>query len=388
MTKRHLLAFAGSTLASCALAAATGAAATTYTLHDLGPLYSVGTGISDAGQITGTAFVPQGNGYSSKNAFILGVSGGVDIGTLGGSASESYAIGRSGSVTGWSTPSGDPAEHAFLYSGGVMKDLGSLPGRQNSFGYSVNSLGEVVGVSGDGYYDTGPSRAFLYDGSALIDLGTLGGATSAAYGINDFGTVVGAADTGNTHTPDPHAFIYNGAMTDLGTLGGSSSWASAINDEGRVVGSSLIAGDSVSHAFFYAPGQPLVDLGDIGGEGSYAEAINGFNVITGFSQDASGAFVAWVDSGGVMSDLNTLVDAPAGWFLSMGTGVDDAGDIGGIGLLNGVDEGFILTPNAAVPEPATWALMIVGVGLAGASLRRKRVARATGLEPTTFGLGS
>ncbi len=32
---------------------------------------------------------------------------------------------------------------------------------------------------------------------------------------------------------------------------------------------------------------------------------------------------------------------------------------------------------AAVPEPATWALMISGFGLAGASLRRRRAAGAT-----------
>lgn len=35
------------------------------------------------------------------------------------------------------------------------------------------------------------------------------------------------------------------------------------------------------------------------------------------------------------------------------------------------------TVNAAVPEPATWGMMIVGFGLAGASLRRRGVVAAT-----------
>ena len=32
-----------------------------------------------------------------------------------------------------------------------------------------------------------------------------------------------------------------------------------------------------------------------------------------------------------------------------------------------------VAPGAAVPEPATWAMMIVGFGAAGALLRRRRV---------------
>ena len=50
--------------------------------------------------------------------------------------------------------------------------------------------------------------------------------------------------------------------------------------------------------------------------------------------------------------------------------------------LNGVKSSPISTPatftpvNGAVPEPATWALMILGFGAAGAMLRRRRFAFA------------
>lgn len=39
---------------------------------------------------------------------------------------------------------------------------------------------------------------------------------------------------------------------------------------------------------------------------------------------------------------------------------------------NGTEHAFFLTDGAAVPEPATWAMMIVGLGGAGAALRRRR----------------
>jgi hypothetical protein len=34
--------------------------------------------------------------------------------------------------------------------------------------------------------------------------------------------------------------------------------------------------------------------------------------------------------------------------------------------------GGVINPNAVVPEPATWAMMILGFGGVGAILRRKR----------------
>jgi hypothetical protein len=50
---------------------------------------------------------------------------------------------------------------------------------------------------------------------------------------------------------------------------------------------------------------------------------------------------------------------------------DDEGDDDEGGGIKGV--GF---PTAGVPEPASWALMITGFGMAGATLRRRRVAVA------------
>jgi probable HAF family extracellular repeat protein len=110
-----------------------------------------------------------------------------DLGTLGGSYSQSTGINASGQVVGDSiTASG--ASHAFIISSpySVMTDLGTLGGTK-SYGSRINASGQVTGwsyITGDNFY-----RAFLISPPYrnMTDLGTLvlSGVTSTATGIND-----------------------------------------------------------------------------------------------------------------------------------------------------------------------------------------------------------
>ena len=55
-----------------------------------------------------------------------------DLGTLGGTDSDGTAINDAGQVTGTSTLTGDfttQTQHAFLWDGATMRDLGTLGGR-------------------------------------------------------------------------------------------------------------------------------------------------------------------------------------------------------------------------------------------------------------------
>lgn len=259
----------------------------------------------------------------------------------------------------------------------LMYDVIPLNPRGETYGvinpHGINADGQVTGHN---FSDEG-SRAFLYDGTRLFELGTFGGASSQANGINRCGQVAGWAMTSDGV---PRAFLYNGMLRDLGSLGGESV-GFAVNDCGAVVGWSAVAGGGV-HGFvhdgvmrdiasfggdsfalsinssgivagysFFATGDAmravtydskggggLRDLGTLGGSRSIARVINDAGQVAGWSLNANGLLRAFRYSGGVMQDLGTFD----------GTGTSEATDMNEAGFVvgnstpqNGVQHGFI-----------------------------------------------
>lgn len=87
------------------------------------------------------------------------------------------------------TASGDV--HAFLFENGVMTDLGTLPGRNDSNAFGINNRCQVVGESDPGTSPYLP-HAFLFEHGVMTDLGTLPGDNfSEAVGITERGQVAG-----------------------------------------------------------------------------------------------------------------------------------------------------------------------------------------------------
>jgi probable HAF family extracellular repeat protein len=150
--------------------------------------------------------------------------------------------------------------HSFLYRNGRTHDLGTLPGEPASQALAVNEHGLIVGAAVaeeveipglPSYFKRWIEHAFRRPpGGKLRDLGTLPGAEeSIARAVNDHRVIVG--ESGD------RAFIYrHGAMTDLNTLlPPGSEWvltkATGINDAGEICGTGLYKG--VQRAFLMTP---------------------------------------------------------------------------------------------------------------------------------------
>lgn len=202
-----------------------------------------------------------------------------------------------------------------------LVDLGTLGGT-SSAAYGINNSGQVVGwanLAGDSNY-----HAFKYSGGSMQDLGSLSGGNSTAYGINSFGRVVGSATT-NSASNNTHAFLYsNGSMQDLGTLGGPSSYASGINANGQVVGAALPNTNIPIHAFLYSNGS-MQDLDPMAGDSGSANAINDSGQAVGYI--ATGGFVsgqAFLYNNGSRQDIGTL-----GGAYSAANAINDVGQVAG-----------------------------------------------------------
>ena len=181
-----------------------------------------------------------------------------DLGTLGGNNSIPVCITNSGDVIGYSDTgkvdgSGNPIQHAFVWSRGeqcdvsnqpcdeargMMHDLGTLGGN-NSFAFGSNDEGQVVGYSDVPGGAT--SHATLWYKGTITDLGTFSGPDGFSFAqlINRKHEIVGASTTSDSSF---HGFRWDdGVMTDLGTLGGPNSFGNGINDRGQIVGGATVS---------------------------------------------------------------------------------------------------------------------------------------------------
>lgn len=308
---------------------------------------------------------------------------------------------------------------------GNRSTLGNASGYDSSIAYGVNNNGQVVGSS---QLDTGFQTATLWDVNGVTDLGDdmRAAGISLAWDINDSGLVVGQGAInpgfskgfvwdrtnggtvagslyqggGNLGVNNDgvfvgHSFFFGDPDTamisfpdgrggyvteELGPNGFNLSIATAISNTGISVGFTNFGTDGNWEAAIFTtdlmgpPGPPML-LGTLDGLSiSEANDVNDAGMVVGRGWDGEGlgrhdrAF-AWVN--GIMYDLNDSLEIGSEFaFLAEATGVNNNGDIVGLGVLhNGDIAGFVI--EGFVPAPGAASILAMG---ALVTVRRRRSA--------------
>ena len=283
-----------------------------------------------------------------------------DVGTFGGLGSnfaESQALfNKSGTLVGYAeTAIPDPyspncfdqdclVAHGFQFRDGVLTDLGSLPGLNNSVAESLNDYGLVVGGSDNGLIDPllgiPQAGAVGWKNGEIFSLGTLGGYQGFALAVNNSGQATGVVTNA---IPDQYSFLggtqsraflwQDGVMQDLGTLGGPDSFGQFNNDRGQVAGFSYTSsmpgpsGVPPFDPFIWERGKGIKDLGNFGGTACNPFYFNNRGELVG-SMNLAGDQAA----DPFLWDGHRLIDLGGfGGSFGQGNWVNEAGDVAGFG---------------------------------------------------------
>jgi len=368
-------------------------AAPRYSVNVVGVAGSTAVDINNYGQVIGNVLDSSGN----PHAFVYSSGSLTNLGGFGGGITSAYAINDSGVIVGYANNSAG-FDRAFRYAGGSMADLGTLGG-DRSAAYGINAAGRIVGGASTGTEgDDVLFHAFVYSGGVMTSIGTLpNGDSSSAHAINKAGVITGTSAISTDDPPEHpyHAFIdHDGVFTDLGTLGGLYSSGEAINDNGWVAGQASTAvdygiGHFVPHGYVYHDGA-MVDLASFGNmfSASDAQDVNNLNQVVGWAESLTDVR-AFLFQAGTLTDLNALIDPASGWTLQDAHAINDKQQIAATGCRAGECYALRLDLISAVPEPGTWALLLTGLALLGwTRLRQARTQRARHGLQDAVGLAS
>jgi len=319
----------------------------------------------------------------------------IDLGDFGGPMANAHDINDAGHVAG-TAEAADTTAQAFLWSDGVLRNLGSLmPGNVPDYGvargmsqndylvgesmtpdpahpqwsvshaffwsaqtgmidltpgtglgseaWDVNSSGQVVGNYMGAYIWSQAA------GMKNIGLGAPGG---AAEGINDNGQVCGYGqrDAGS----ETVGWVYDSrtdTIHELPSLGGYTA-TRRINAAGDVVGSSTDE-QRGSHSILWTHDGQMIDLGVVPAPDyspGYANALNEARWVVG-ADDYRGNGVlsmGWLWIEGTKYELRELIADPAqheAWTdLSTPLGINARNEIVGIGVRDGAGRAFLMRP--------------------------------------------
>ncbi|GAA2050500.1 hypothetical protein GCM10009839_66240 [Catenulispora yoronensis] len=323
------------------LATSAGATSSLYTITDLGTLggdLSVANGINNAGVVVGysdlASFAEHGFRWSAGTMTDLGTEAGADY-------SGANAINDAGQIAGDATRENGGYAYPVRWSAaGVLQDLGGPITNRLGVGNGIDPAGRVAGGQRPADSEGSP-EAILYDTAGNpTELSTPTQTLDAATGINARGQVVGSP-----------AFVWqNGTLTMLPLLpGGQGGSANAVNVSGTIAGDVSRPGPVGGLDAAVWQNNTLTDLGTVDSiQYNRATAINAAGQIVGTADpecQPCAAPEAWIrQPGGPLTKLDTLLPAGSGWTLQAANGINDRGQIVGVGLHNGHKRAYLLTP--------------------------------------------
>jgi probable HAF family extracellular repeat protein len=344
------------------LAARPAHATINYVATDLGLLNSddqssQGYGINNYGQVAGSA----PNSQAVPHVFLWtpstpnGTSGAmIDLGLCSSGFDGGFKLNSYGQMQfnrGVSTPSFGVQSHAFLWTPstpnsttGSTVDLLTLNGADGaSYGYGINDLSAVVGVSypGDCFIWTPVSPNAMTE--MMTDFGN-SSSSGVAFGVNNSGQVTGYVGVKFFSYPIIHAGLVPYSTSDIIGPGPQanpndqsySGTGYAINAAGHVAGDAVLPNPASLRPFLFTGGGRLTDLA---GDG-HAAGINNRDQVVGDINNN-----AYLFANGTNYNLLSLLDGAAGWNqLVTARAINDAGQIVGYGSRNGDLHAYLLTP--------------------------------------------
>ncbi|MBX2821473.1 MAG: tandem-95 repeat protein [Rhodothermaceae bacterium] len=309
---------------------------------------------NDFGQVVGSVSLvdPDNQEALSLSAARWDTLGITVIGSFDGRSSKAFSINNEGTIVGTSTWSNSDLFRGFIWEEGTLKELETNESNESQ-AFSINERGQVAGYEG--------SDAVIWNGERLLQ--RLTGPQGRAYDVNENNQSVGSIDDG---TIKAVYWSETGALTDLHVPGSSFSEAYGINNSRWVVGTYLPAASSKtststpdtpirkSSTVFSINQHPLSKSAALnaGDSGHHHEVHSANNDLRAF---------LW--QGGALVDLNDIIDPTSGWVLLEARGINNAAQITGVGLLNGEQKAFLLSPtNNKAPSAANdvMALDVIG----------------------------
>lgn len=192
-----------------------------------GMAHAQAAAINVSGTVVGVSF-----DASTSRAFVWSSGSGMQLLTQpsGSCCSGAQDINATGVVVGeYQYAVG--VSHAVTWTGGTPQDIHSGPDGSRSMALGVNNAGQVVGQYWADASDPGQSFSWTATGGFVL-IAPFGTTRGGALDVDDNGNVVGWGGLGILQ-----AYLFNGgATTELGTLGGAGSVAIGINGQDQVVG--------------------------------------------------------------------------------------------------------------------------------------------------------